>query len=96
MHRKIYSDLDVYDEQAGIGAVSGYDEQAGIGVASGSHNKKSTVKDLHQVIKQLLREKIFDASCPSYSKLKQNLIQRLSKKDLKAWITGTLNYISCH
>lgn len=76
-----------------------YDKQAGVAALSGKHSKPSLLKDLHEVVQQLLEADIFDTSRAhkSFSNLKPNLIRKLSQKDLKDWIIDKLSmYASCY
>lgn len=70
--------LDVYDQQTGVAAVSV------------KHSKPSHLKDLHEIVQQLLEASVFNTS---QSHLKPNL----SEKDLKDWIVDNISkYTSCH
>ncbi len=71
-----------------------YDKQAGVAAVSGKHSKPSHLKDLHEIVKQLLEADVLDTTQvhKSFSNLQPNLIRRLSQNNLKDWIIDT----SCH
>ena len=63
---------------------------------SGKHTEKSALKDLHQIVEQLVELDVFDDGSrthKSFVKLKTNLIRTLPERDLKDWI---LNNFSKH
>ena len=79
--------------------VDAYDQQAGVAAVSGKHSKPSHLKDLHEIVQQLLEADLFNSSRAhaSFSKFKPNLIRTLSEKELKDWIVNNLSkYTSCH
>ena len=57
---------------------------------SGAHSKKSIEKDLHKVVNQLVKSRVFNVlpsrKHKSFPNIKTNYIRTLSEQDLKDWM----------
>ena len=57
---------------------------------SGHHSKRSSEKDLHKIVNQLVKSRVFDIipgrRHKSFPHLQMNYITSLSKKHLKEWM----------
>ena len=76
--------------------LAAFDDEAGVASISGKHAEKSALKDLHQIVEQLVESDVLDDGSrthKSFVKLKTNLIRTLPERDLKDWI---LNNFSKH
>ena len=76
--------------------LAAFDDEARVASISGKHTEKSALKDLHQIVEQLVESDVFDDGSrthKSFVKLKTNLIRTLPERDLKDWI---LNNFSKH
>ena len=67
-----------------------FDTVNNVPAESGAHSKKSIEKDLHKVVNQLVKSRVFNIlpsqKHKSFPNIKTNYIRTLSKQDLKDWM----------
>ena len=67
-----------------------FDAVNNVPAVSGVHSHKAADKDLHKVIKQLVKSEVFDIKPgrkhKSFRNIKTNSIRSLSKKQLQTWM----------
>ena len=66
--------------------LAAFDGDAGVASISGKHAEKSELKDLYQIVDQLMESEVFDGGLQnhkSFLSLKANITRTLPEKDLK-------------
>lgn len=67
-----------------------FDTVNNVPAESGAHSKKSSEKDLHKVVNQLVKSRVFNIvpgrKYKSFPNIKTNYIRTLSEQDLKDWM----------
>ena len=71
-------------------SLENFDEVNNVPAESGAHSTRSSEKDLHKVIKQLVKSRVFNVTPGrrhnSFANLKTNYIRSLSESKLKEWM----------
>ena len=74
--------------------LAAFDGEAGVASIRGKHAEKSDMKDLYQIVDQLMESEVFDGGLrnhKSFFNLKANIIRTLPEKDHKKWIINSFS-----
>ena len=74
--------------------LAAFDGEAGVASISGKHAEESELKDLYQIVDQLMESEVFDGGLQnhkSFLNLKANITRILPEKDLKNWIINNFS-----
>ena len=74
--------------------LAAFDGEAGVASISGKHAEESELKDLYQIVNQLMESEVFDGGLrnhKSFLNLKANITRTLPEKDLKKWFINNFS-----